>query len=185
MMFEDRIVVMLEARIAVLERQLAALMQRRGSLFALARSTLAVNDAGPVQTVQAQLDALSVRDAIPLLYSYGVTGSPPVAADLHVAFLDGDRSKAVAIASGHQSYRLRGLSPGDSALYDSRGAPLWLTPGGPAVNCGGNPMVITGDLHVTGAVIAGYGGGDQAGLQTHQHGTGAAAAGTVAPTAGT
>lgn len=28
---------------------------------------------------------------------------------------------------------------------------------------------ITGDLHVTGAVIAGYGGSDQVGLQTHRH----------------
>jgi phage gp45-like len=86
---------------------------------------------------------------------------------------------------GPRPYRLRGLATGDSALYDSRGAYLWLTPSGPAVGCAGNPMVITGDLHVTGAVIAGFGGGDQVGLQTHQHGTGSAAAGTVAPTAGT
>lgn len=33
---------MLEARVAMLERQLAAMMQRRGTPFALARSTLAV-----------------------------------------------------------------------------------------------------------------------------------------------
>jgi hypothetical protein len=38
---------------------------------------------------------------------------------------------------------------------------------------------------VAGAVIAGYGGGDQVALQTHKHGTGSAAAGTVAPSAGT
>ena len=30
-------------------------------------------------------------------------------------------------------------------------------------------MTVTGDLHVTGAVIAGYGGSDQVGLQTHRH----------------
>ena len=176
---------MLEARVAMLERQIDALMRRRGSPFALARTTLAVNDTGSVQTVQAQLDALSTRDGIPLLYAYGVTGSPPVAADLHVAFLDGDRSKAVAIASGHQTYRLRGLGLGDSALYDSRGAYVWLTSAGPAVNCGGRPMLITGDLHVTGAVIGNYGGSEQVGLLSHRHGTGTSAAGTVAPTAGT
>ncbi len=88
----------------------------RGSPFALARTTTNTNDGGPVQTVQARLDALSVRDKIPLLYGFGMTASPPIGADLHVAFLDGDPSKAVAIASGHQTYRLRGLGAGDSAL---------------------------------------------------------------------
>lgn len=32
-----------------------------------------------------------------------------------------------------------------------------------------NPVVVETDLHVTGAVIAGYGGADQVGLQTHTH----------------
>ena len=133
-------VAMLARQVVMLERQVSALMLRRGAPFALARTTLAVNDTGPVQTVQAQLDALSTRDYIPLLYGFGVTGSPPIGTDLHLAFLDGDRAKSLAIA---------------------------------------------GDLHVTGAVIAGYGGADQVGLQTHKHGEGTAAAGTTAPTANT
>jgi hypothetical protein len=50
--------------------------------------------------------------------------------------------------------------------------------------------VVEGDLHVTQAVIAGYGGGDQVGLQTHTHQQGADGHGdaevpTNAPTAGT
>lgn len=49
----------------------------------------------------------------------------------------------------------------------------------------GNPVTINGDIHATGAVIAGFGGADQVSLQTHKHGTGAAAAGTSPPTAGT
>ena len=178
-------VAMLARQVVMLERQVSALMLRRGAPFALARTTLAVNDAGPVQTVQAQLDALSRRDNIPLLYGFGVTGSPPIGTDLHLAFLDGDRAKSLAIAGGHQTYRLRNLGVGDSALYDLRGAYVWLTAGGPSVACAGNPMTIAGDLHVTGAVIAGYGGADQVGLQTHKHGEGTAAAGTVAPTAST
>ncbi len=112
-------------------------------------------------------------------------GSPPIGTDLHLAFLDGDRAKSLVIAGGHQTYRLRNLGVGDSALYDLRGAYVWLTAGGPSVACAGNPMTIAGDLHVTGAVIAGYGGADQVGLQTHKHGEGTAAAGTTAPTAST
>lgn len=49
----------------------------------------------------------------------------------------------------------------------------------------GKPVIINGDVHATGDVVAGFGGVDQVGLQTHKHGTGSAAAGTVVPTAGT
>ncbi|HUB12873.1 MAG TPA: phage baseplate assembly protein [Acetobacteraceae bacterium] len=93
-------VAMLARQVVMLERQVSALMLRRGAPFALARTTLAVNDTGPVQTVQAQLDALSTRDNIPVLYGFGVTGSPPMGTDLHLAFLDGDRAKSLAIAGG-------------------------------------------------------------------------------------
>jgi phage gp45-like len=180
----------LEARIAALEHEVAAMRRRLGSPFAMARSTMAPTDSGTVQTVQAQLDPLSRRDAVPVLYAYGLTGCPPIGADLHVAFVDGDRSKAVVIASAHQTYRLKNLGLGDSALYDVRGAYLWLTAGGPTVHCAGQPMTVTGDLHVTGAVIAGYGGADQVGVQTHVHkqaadGHGDAEADTNAPEAGT
>lgn len=49
---------------------------------------------------------------------------------------------------------------------------------------------VTGTLFATniqasGSVIAGSGSGDQVSLQTHKHGTGTAAAGTIAPTPGT
>lgn len=47
------------------------------------------------------------------------------------------------------------------------------------------PLVkLTGDLHVTGEVVAGFGGSDQVGLQSHVHGHGTAAAGTTTPSAG-
>lgn len=45
--------------------------------------------------------------------------------------------------------------------------------------------LLTGALHVTGTVVAGFGSADQVSLQTHRHGTGTNAAGTIAPTAGT
>ncbi len=174
---------MLEARIIMLERQLAsqgrqiaALSQRRGASFALARSTMNVNDSGPVQTVQAQLDALSTRDNIPVLYHYGFFSAPPVGADLHVAFLDCDRSKAVVIASNHQSHRMTGVAPGDAGLY-AQGAIIHLKSGGIAMT--GN-VTLTGNLTVTGSVTAGAGGGDSVTLQQHKH-----PANNTPPTAGT
>lgn len=51
-------------------------------------------------------------------------------------------------------------------------------------------VTITGDLHVSGAIIAGYGGGDSVGLQTHRHSQSPDSHGDTeqdvnAPTAGT
>ena len=43
----------------------------------------------------------------------------------------------------------------------------------------------SGNLNMAGAIIAGYGGGDQVSLQTHKHGTGSPASGTSVPTPGT
>ena len=176
----------LELRIAALERMVDRLQRRIGVHFAPGRLTLGVDDTGVIQLAQVQLDALSLRHDVPVLYNYGFTSNPPLQADMHVCFMDGDRTKAAVIASNHQKYRLANLGLGDSALYDVRGANFWLAAAGPMVTCAGNPMTVNGDLHVTGAVIAGYGGSDQVGLQTHKHGEGIpAASGTSAPTAGT
>jgi hypothetical protein len=40
---------------------------------------------------------------------------------------------------------------------------------GTTITPASNTVKIVGDLHVTKAVIAGYGGNDQVGLQTHTH----------------
>jgi len=162
----------LEERVAMLEREIVSLRRLLGTPFAIARTTMAPDDTGPVQTVQVQLDPISKRDAVPLLYAYGMTACPPTGADLHVAFIDGQRSKAIITASAHQSYRLKNLSPGDAALYDSRGAFFWLAGTGPVVNCAGQPMTITGDLHVTGRIIQGYGNPGHVDLGSHTHAQG-------------
>jgi len=73
--------------------------------------------------------------------------------------------------------------PNGVVLRDSGSAVVFtLTPSGIAIT--GN-VTITGNITATGAVVAGQGGADQVGLQTHKHGTGTPAAGTSVPTAGT
>jgi phage gp45-like len=88
-----------------------------------------------------------------------------------VAFLDGDRSKAVVIATNHQGYRMKGIAPGDAGLY-AQGAIVHLSADG--IGLTGNVAqtgnyTLTGNLAVTGSVIAGVGGADQVGLQSHRH----------------
>ena len=167
----------------------------RRVMFAVGRGrTTAVNDAGSVQKLQVVLGALETRDNTPRLAEFGFTSNPPPSSDAVVLFVGGDRSNGVVIATGNQQYRLVGLASGDVAIYDSRGASVWLTPAGIVINGAGLPMQINnvptmtqnGDLRVTGAVIAGFGTGDQVALQTHKHG-GVQSGGsqTVAPVAGT
>lgn len=86
-----------------------------------------------------------------------------------------------------QSVTLYG--PNGVVLRDSRSnVTLTLTPSGVTINMGGHgPVTIqNGDLHVTGAIIAGYGGADQVTVQQHRHGTvGTSAAATSVPSPGT
>ena len=175
----------LEARVALLERELARLTRQRGQAISFARSTMAPVDTGAVQTSQGQFDALSIRDAMPVLQHYGFASAMPVNGDKVVAHIGGQRSLAVVIATGHQTYRQRNQAVGEVTLYDMWGRTIRLTSTGITINCGAVPMTITGNLRVTGSITAGYGGADQVGLQSHRHGTGAAAAGTSIPTAGT
>lgn len=167
----------LAARVAMLERMVAALSRRQGASIAFSRSTAPPIDTGAVQTIQGQMDALSARDAMPVLMHYGFSSAMPVGGDKVVAYLGATRSSPVVVATGHQTYRLTGLATGEVAIYD-----MW----GHSIKLGSAGVTVTGDLHVSGAVIAGYGGADQVGLQSHthaEHGTGGGT--TSAPTAGT
>lgn len=70
------------------------------------------------------------------------------------------------------------------------GAQLRSLDGTLSLTFAGTTATLLGDLHVTGAVIAGFGGGDQVGLQTHLHEQGDDSNGdtevaTEPPTAGT
>ena len=172
----------LESRIALLERLVQQLVRRQAQPIGFARSTAAPNDSGPVQTVQGQFDALSLRDGMPVLFHYGYTSAMPIGGDKVIGYLGGERSSPVVLATGHQTYRLTGLAPGEVALYDMWQHAVRLNSAGIAMT---GTVTINGDLRVTGAVIAGYGGGDQVGLQTHEHAVPEHAGTSSPPTAGT
>lgn len=173
----------LHARIAQLERHLAALTRRHGGSVSFVRSTAPPVDSGAVQTLQGRFDALSLRDAMPNLQQFGFSSSMPPGGDGAVLHLNGERTKAVIIATGHQSYRLTGLANGNVALYDMFGHTIIL--GSTGISVLGN-VAVTGNITATGSIQAGFGGADQIGLQSHihvEHGTGG---GTTSPaTAGT
>jgi phage gp45-like len=174
----------LEARVAALERHIDRL-ERRMRLSAgvsFARTTLPPKDTGAIQTVQSQLDPLSVRNDLPVLFHYGFSSAMPVGGDKLVVHGYGERSSAIAVATGHQQYRFKSLNTGEVVLHDMWGNSIRLTQ---------HEIVVTGTLHVigdikaTGGVIAGLSTGDQVTLQQHRHGLGTAVAGTSVPSPGT
>jgi len=160
----------LEARVLQLER-LVERLTRRARVVAWGRSTMAADDTGAVQTVQAGFDAMTRGDAIPIMYHHGFFSSPPIGADLHVIFLNGDRSNAVVVAGNHQTSRFKGAASGDAGL-SAQGHLIHLNVGGITIegNIGhtGN-YTLTGNLTVTGSIIAGFGGADQVTVQKHIH----------------
>lgn len=109
-----------------------------------------VDDTGAVQKVQLDfLSPLEVRDGTPRLLDYGFTSYPPSNTDAVVLFVGGDRSNGVIIATGNQTFRLKGLATGDVALYDSRGQSITLTATGIVVNGNGLNLTVNNTPVVT------------------------------------
>jgi phage gp45-like len=132
-------------------------------------SLTVINDTGTVQTAQLKLNTSEMRDGVPVVQLFGLSGNPPAGTDAVALFLGGDRSNAVVIATNHQGSRPTGRAPGETTLYNNFLMSIYLSQNGPIVQCAGKPMLVEGDLHVTGEVIRGYGGVDQVTLGGHKH----------------
>ena len=96
---------------------------------------------------------------------------------------------AVGTRKPVQAGEIAAFHSSGSYFHLSNDGNVWLQAHG-QLNVTAPLTLVTGDVHVTGAVIAGYGGADQVGLQTHTHhqpsdSHGDTEAATNAPTAGT
>lgn len=144
-----------------------------------------VDDSGVVQTAQVQLSYLETFGARPVVQQFGLASNPPVGADAVLLSLNGDPSSGVVVGTNHQKYRPTGQQSGEMTIYNAFGMSVYLSQGGIMIQANGQPVLLTGDLHVTGEVIRGFGGADQVSLGGHRHGEGSAAAGTTPPSPGT
>lgn len=114
-----------------------------------------VDDSGAVQFMQVVLGKLETRDATPRLAEFGFASNPPPGSDVIVAFMAGDRSDGVAIATGHQASRPRNLNPGDVMVYSLGGKSIYLpAAGGIVINTMGEGLSISGNVNITGALTA-------------------------------
>lgn len=130
--------------ISALYRQL---LRRIQMAVSIARVT-AASDSGPIQKLQVQTP-LEVRGDTPRMSDFGFSSGLPVGSDVVVAFLGGDRSSGVIIASNHQSYRQSGLNPGETIIYSQWGQLVKLTENGITIDAVGQPVDVVNATVVT------------------------------------
>jgi phage baseplate assembly protein V len=108
-----------------------------------------VDDAGPVQEIQARFGAREVIDNMPAPHDFGFTSNPPIGSDVVASFLGGSRKNGVVVAIGSQAYRLKNLKSGEVAIYDDLGQSVYLTRTGIVINGAGLPVKITNTPSIT------------------------------------
>lgn len=116
------------------------LLRRIQMVVSVGRVT-AISDSGPVQKLQVQTP-VEVRSDTPRMSEFGFSSSLPVGSDVLVAFLGGDRSSGVIIASNHQSFRQSGLKPGETIIYNQWGQYVKLTEKGIEIQANGQDVSI-------------------------------------------
>lgn len=119
---------------------------RIASLLGIGRVT-AMNDSGGTQSVQYQTP-LEVASAHRLA-EFGFSSGLPVGSDVVLAFLGGDRSNPVVIATSHQGYRHSGLNSGESVMYNQWGLNILLTENGVFVDAKGKNVEVNNATTVT------------------------------------
>jgi len=148
------------------------------NLLGVGRATV-VDDTGELQELQVNEKAYGsgfadrILDKVRRLTEFGFTSVPPVDAEVVMLRFGADRGASVVIATSHRPSRPRNLKPGDTAVYDVRGAILKFTETGTLLDCAGLPLVIqnaskitldspeidiTGDLKVVGNIVLETGG---------------------------
>ena len=165
---------------------MSAIYRRIMSMFRLGVVT-ATSDTAQVQFLQVQAAGGDVRDTVANPCMWGIASRPHPGAQVLFVVPGGADRNAIVLASADNRYQFS-LVEGECALYDDLGQSIHITRTGIVINGGGLPIQITntpttsvsGDLHASGAIIAGFGGTDAVSLQTHKH-----PATNTPPTAGT
>ncbi|STA84249.1 phage baseplate assembly protein domain-containing protein [Citrobacter youngae] len=104
-------------------------------------------DSGEIQQAQYQTP-LEVASA-PRMADFGFSSGLPVGTDVVIAFIGGDRSSPVIIASNHQGYRRTGLNEGEAAIYNKWAMEVLLTEKGVFIDAKGKDVEVNNATNVT------------------------------------
>lgn len=126
--------------------QFRHIANRIASMLGVGRVT-AMQDGGGTQSVQYQTP-LEVASAHRLA-EFGFSSGLPVGTDVVLAFLGGDRSNPVVIATNHQGYRHSELSPGETVMYNQWGLYIQLTEDGISIDAKGQDVTVNNAKNLT------------------------------------
>lgn len=126
--------------------QFRKIANRIASMLGVGRVT-SMQDTGGTQSVQYQTP-LEVASAYRLA-EFGFSSGLPVGTDVVLAFLGGDRSNPVVIATNHQGYRHSDLSPGETVMYNQWGLYIQLTEAGISIDAKGKDVTVNNAKKLT------------------------------------
>ncbi|MBN3866458.1 hypothetical protein GWK89_03110 [Gluconobacter kondonii] len=144
---------------------LARLARRVAMAFGLGRQTADTDESRSTSTVQVALASGELRSDVPVMQLYGFASRSVPGSDLALMFISGDRTRAVAVASGDQRGRPTDLEPGEVCLYHPRtGSRILLNERGGVeitadddnISLNGN-VLLNGSINVSGNAIIGTG----------------------------
>jgi phage baseplate assembly protein V len=87
----------------------------------------AIDDSTGIQSLQIEGLADEIHDNVERLQDYGFTSVPLAGAEAAVVFVGGLRSHGLVVAVGDRRYRIKGLKPGEVAVYDDQEQQIVLT----------------------------------------------------------
>lgn len=137
----------------------------------IGRQTANTNETPNTPTVQVALAATELRSDVPIVQEYGLASRPVPGSDLVVAFIGGDRTRGVVIATGDQRGRPKDLQPGEVCLFHpSTGSRIWLKADGSILlTPANNKTAVTGDLTATGTITGNEVEAQGIRLSSHPH----------------
>lgn len=120
---------------------------RIAMLIGFGKTTLS-DDSGNSQKVQ-YYNNMEVRDGTIRYTDFGFSSSLPAGSDVLIAYLNGNRSDAIIIASNHPSSRHLNLKSGESVLYNQWGLHILMTEEGVVVEAKNKEVTVNNANKVT------------------------------------
>jgi phage baseplate assembly protein V len=102
-----------------------------------------IDTSGGRVSVQSSLLAGELSDGVEYFEHYGFTSAPFPGAEGIFLSVGGSRDSGVIVATGDRRYHMRGLAPGEVAIFDDQGQAVYLTRAGIKVVGAGLPLTVT------------------------------------------
>lgn len=139
--------------IKTINLMLAPVRQRLANMVARA-VVKQIDDGKKMQLLQLQILNGELKDGVERPQNYGFTSVPEDGAEAVVVCVNGKRDHTVAIVVEDRRYRVKGLQPGEVAMFDKNGSKVVMKANGDIeiTPKSGQKLKIMADVEITGAL---------------------------------